>query len=62
MTDETGQASTAPMALALAEAPLEAWRRSFAPAIEGLEVDCGHFVAEEAPQGTLAALQRFLEA
>ena len=44
------------------EAPLEAWRRSFAPAIEGLEVDCGHFVAEEAPQETLAALQRFLEA
>jgi pimeloyl-ACP methyl ester carboxylesterase len=30
--------------------------------IEGAEVDCGHFVAEEAPAETLAALQRFLAA
>ena len=43
-----------------AEAPLEAWRKTFAPGITGSEVDCGHFVAEEAPGETLAALEGFL--
>ena len=42
-----------------AEDPLETWRRSFAPTIEGTALDCGHFVAEEKPAETLAALQRF---
>jgi len=38
------------------------WRRSFAPQATGAEVDSGHFVAEEAPEATLAALQAFLGA
>lgn len=45
-----------------AEAPLDAWRRRFCPTITGSEVDCGHFVAEEAPAETLAALRSFLSA
>lgn len=40
--------------------PLAAWRKTFAPGITGSEVDCGHFVAEEAPAETLAALRGFL--
>lgn len=43
-----------------AESPLDTWRRTFAPAIEGAEVDSGHFVAEEAADATLAALEQFL--
>lgn len=43
-----------------AEAPPETWRRTFAPGIVDAEVACGHFVAEEAPDATLAALQGFL--
>ncbi len=43
-----------------AEPPLEAWRGTFAPGITGSEIDCGHFVAEEAPAETLAALREFL--
>ncbi len=43
-----------------AAAPLDAWRDTFAPGITGSEVDCGHFVAEEAPAETLAALRGFL--
>ena len=43
-----------------AEPPLEGWRTTFAPGITGSEVDCGHFVAEEAPAETLAALRGFL--
>ena len=42
------------------EIPLEAWRRTFAPTMGGVEVACGHFVAEEAPAETLASLQAFL--
>ena len=42
------------------EAPLDAWRASFAPGIKGTRVECGHFVAEEAPEATLAALDAFL--
>ncbi|TDR93880.1 alpha/beta fold hydrolase [Enterovirga rhinocerotis] len=42
-----------------AEAPLESWRRTFAPRIDGASVDGGHFLAEERPDETLAALQRF---
>ena len=43
-----------------AEPPLDAWRRTLAPGITGSEIDCGHFVAEEAPAETLAALRAFL--
>lgn len=40
--------------------PLAVWRGSFAPHAEGVQVNGGHFVAEEDPAGTLAALQEFL--
>lgn len=43
-----------------AEDPLATWRRTFAPHMEGVEVDTGHFVAEEAPEATLAALEELL--
>ncbi|HMO28623.1 alpha/beta hydrolase [Enterovirga sp.] len=43
-----------------AEEPPEAWRRSFAPQIEAAVLDCGHFLAEEKPAETLAALADFL--
>ncbi|MCO4054887.1 MAG: alpha/beta hydrolase [Bosea sp.] len=39
---------------------LAAWRGSFAPQAIGVQVDGGHFVAEEDPAGTLAAVQGFL--
>ncbi|MDB5590469.1 alpha/beta hydrolase [Enterovirga sp.] len=43
-----------------ADLPPEAWRRTFAPGIQDLEIASGHFLAEEAPEETLAALARFL--
>lgn len=43
-----------------AEAPLDVWRRTFAPEITGCEVEGGHFVAEESADATLAALEPFL--
>jgi haloacetate dehalogenase len=42
------------------EAPAEIWRRTFAPEAEGAMIDSGHFLAEENPDATLAALQAFL--
>jgi haloacetate dehalogenase len=42
------------------EAPLDVWRRTFAPDIAGGQVASGHFVAEEAPKDTLALLRPFL--
>lgn len=42
------------------ETPLAAWQRSFAPEATGTEIDAGHFVAEENPDATLAALLGFL--
>ncbi len=45
---------------ATAEAPLDIWRRTFAPQAEGTVIDSGHFVAEENPEATLEALQAFL--
>ncbi len=42
------------------EAPLNTWRRTFAPDATGVEIDSGHFMAEENPEATLAALQEFL--
>jgi haloacetate dehalogenase len=42
------------------EAPVEVWKRTFAPQATGVMVPNGHFVTEEAPVETLAALQDFL--
>ena len=41
-------------------AALAAWRGSFAPQAISASVASGHFLAEEAPDGTMAALTRFL--
>jgi len=35
-------------------------KRSLAPLVETAPLDCGHFVAEEAPNETFAALAGFL--
>jgi haloacetate dehalogenase len=40
--------------------PLEVWRSTFAPHAVGTAVESGHFVAEEAPDATLAAMLQFL--
>jgi haloacetate dehalogenase len=45
-----------------AESALEVWRRTFAPDAMGAQVSSGHFVAEENPEATLAALKSFLGA
>ena len=42
------------------ETPPEVWRRTFAPTIEDVLVDSGHFIPEEAPQETAAAVSEFL--
>jgi len=42
------------------ETALAAWRRTLAPRAEGVSIPGGHFIAEESPQETLAALQAFL--
>ena len=42
------------------EAPVDVWRRSFAPQAQGVLVDSGHFLAEENPQETIKALTEFL--
>lgn len=42
------------------EAPLDLWRRGFAPNAEGVVINSGHFLAEENPDATLAALRDFL--
>jgi haloacetate dehalogenase len=44
------------------DTPLDVWRMSFAPQASGVEVNSGHFVAEEDPAGTLAAIRNFLGA
>lgn len=41
------------------DGPLERWRR-WCPQVEGQGIDSGHFVAEENPEATLAALLPFL--
>ncbi len=41
------------------EPPLEVWRR-WARHVDGKAIDCGHFLAEENPEDTLAALLPFL--
>jgi haloacetate dehalogenase len=45
-----------------AASTLDAWRRSFAPKAVSASVASGHFLAEEAPEATVAALRRFLAA
>lgn len=42
------------------ESALDAWRRTFAPRAEGVSIASGHFLAEENPEATLDALERFL--
>ena len=42
------------------EAPVDVWRRAFAPKARGSLTPGGHFVAEEAPEETLASLLGFL--
>ena len=42
------------------ETPVEVWRRAFAPDAVGEAIDAGHFLAEENPAATLAALLGFL--
>ncbi|ORM71493.1 hypothetical protein HA48_15660 [Pantoea wallisii] len=44
----------------LTESPLTSWQNTFIPQAEGIQVDGGHFNAEENPQETLRALQAFL--
>lgn len=43
------------------DTPLDVWRRTFAPQATGAKVNAGHFLAEEDPAGTLAALRPFLD-
>ncbi|ABQ29759.1 alpha/beta fold hydrolase [Acidiphilium cryptum] len=40
--------------------PLEIWRGYASGPVEGQAIESGHFLAEEAPEATLAALQEFL--
>jgi haloacetate dehalogenase len=40
--------------------PVDAWREK-APDVRGQPIDCGHYLAEEAPDATLAALLGFLK-
>lgn len=42
--------------------PLDIWRKSFAPQATGEGIDSGHFLPEENPRATLAALVPFLAA
>ena len=53
-------ASTDYLAVGNNEPPIESWRRGFAPDARGVLIDSGHFVAEENPDATLAALRDFL--
>jgi haloacetate dehalogenase len=40
--------------------PLAIWHETFAPQAEGQAIESGHFLPEENPQATLAALKPFL--
>jgi haloacetate dehalogenase len=42
------------------ESVLDVWRRTFAPRAEGQMIEAGHFIAEENPTATAAALLSFL--
>jgi haloacetate dehalogenase len=39
---------------------MDVWR-SWAPAAEGVELDCGHYLAEERPEETVSALRKLLQ-
>jgi haloacetate dehalogenase len=41
-------------------APVDQWRKALAPRAEGIEIDSGHFMAEENADATLSALMDFL--
>jgi haloacetate dehalogenase len=41
--------------------PLAIWRE-WADDVQGWGLDCGHYLAEEAPEATFAALQAFFKA
>lgn len=41
------------------ERAIDAWKRTFGPKAEGVSIASGHFLAEEQPEATLAALRRF---
>ena len=43
------------------ETALAAWRRTLAPGAVGVEIESGHFLVEENPAATLAALRPFLD-
>jgi haloacetate dehalogenase len=43
-----------------AETPLATWRRTLAPQANGMGFDCGHFLMEEKPSETVAALAALL--
>lgn len=43
------------------ETALAAWHRTLAPRAVGAEIEAGHFLAEENPSATLAALRSFLD-
>jgi haloacetate dehalogenase len=45
-----------------AETPPAIWKRSFAPDVADIKVSSGHFIPEEAPEATVAALLPFLRA
>ncbi|WP_293867047.1 alpha/beta hydrolase [uncultured Alsobacter sp.] len=47
---------------AASSSPLESWRTTFAPQVQGTGVPSGHFVAEENPADTLEHLLPFLSA
>lgn len=53
-------ASTAYLIRPGGPAPLDVWRRGLAPGAEGVDIDSGHFMAEENAPATLAALTAFL--
>jgi pimeloyl-ACP methyl ester carboxylesterase len=40
--------------------PIEIWRR-WADRVEGIPIDAGHLLAEEAPEAVLAAITPFLQ-
>ncbi len=53
-------ASTAYLVKPGAPAPIDVWRGGLAPGAEGIEIDSGHFMAEENPRATADALMGFL--
>lgn len=42
------------------ETPPQIWKRTFAPHLQDIQVESGHFIPEEAPEATVNALLAFL--